>query len=107
MSALRTLAYRLVYTSEGHLDLSWPFCGGLIGLVAACVVGELTGHAVSAVAWGTLGGMFTATLTAAIPIGKARILARSALSAALPEAADETGRGPDAPGTDWTPDDAH
>lgn len=70
--------YSLIYTVEGHLDLTWLFVF-VMGLVASTgFTWEFVsnGHA-SIAAWSFMGTAFASVLIAAVPIAKARLLAMS------------------------------
>lgn len=67
----------LLRTKEGDLDLSWVL---LVAVAVSVLVGFLAevllGKRASPWAWGTMTGIFAGVLVAAVPIAKARLLAR-------------------------------
>jgi hypothetical protein len=71
----------LVFTKEGELDLSWCFVflmglGGLIVFIWVSIISPAP-VPVQIAAWTYIGGAFASVLIAAIPINKAKILAKS------------------------------
>lgn len=79
--------YRLFFTAEDHLDLTWFFvllmgCAGVFGLVWEVVT---NGQATNA-AWAFMGASFASVLIAAVPIAKARLLAQTKATKELADA---------------------
>lgn len=73
----------LFFTQDGDLDLTWLFVliMGLVGVTGFLwvVVISPASLAIQVVAWAFLGAAFTSVLIAAIPVTKAKILAKSTL----------------------------
>lgn len=93
--AVRQFVYRLCYTNEGHLDLTWLITGWVLGLASVGVVSEAIGHLLSRSAWAFLIGAFSTALLSAIPIAKARLLrnatAPGTLTSAVASALESVG----------------
>jgi hypothetical protein len=107
IQTIRTLCYRLVFTSENHIDFSWL----LTLLIAGCGVfgflsEVLTGHHASVAAWSFLGACFAAVLVAAVPIAKARLLAQSTMVSAVAEGIAHSAPEPFKP-HEWANGDPH
>lgn len=86
MKALRVLLYRLFYTAEGHLDLTWPILLVVLALAAVGIAAGISGRELPNAVWAFLAGAFSSALIAAVPIGKARILAGATSPGAIAEA---------------------
>lgn len=69
----------LIFTSEGHLDFSWLLTIVLCATGVSGFIIEACGLHLSVAAWTWLGASFSAVLIAAVPISKARILAKANL----------------------------
>lgn len=78
----RPILGSLLFTREGDLDLSWLFVllTGIAGVIVFVWINVFAiGVPVSVIisSWAFIGGAFTAVLVAAVPIAKAKILAKT------------------------------
>lgn len=65
----------LFRTVRGDVDCTWIFCIALIAtLCTMCIASIFPTVQIPAVAFGSIVGVYTTTLLAAIPINKARVL---------------------------------
>lgn len=78
----------MFFTKEGHLDLTWLLVSVYSLAGAGGFVVELlwAGHRASVAAWSFLGASLLALLIAAVPIAKARLLARGTAPGAVAQA---------------------
>lgn len=78
----------LLFTREGDLDLSWLFVlligmAGISGFIWVNIFAIATPIAVKIASWSFLGAAFAAVLIAAVPVAKAKILAKASLPSEL------------------------
>lgn len=90
--------HSIIWTTEGHLDLTWLISIALLAGMLGAVVCEALGGHISIAAYSCLGTSFFSALVAAIPISKARILAQSKASdvaEGMSKAISDVGQGVD------------
>jgi hypothetical protein len=92
--------HSLVFETDGDLNLTWLFVllmGGVgtVGFLWEIVVGPILGFAPSTIekiaAWSFLAGAFASVLIAAIPIAKAKVLAKATLPGELAKSVASVG----------------
>ena len=72
--------YPWLYTTEGHLDPTWLMVAVTLSVMLLGFVGELVlGHPISAAAWAAVAAMCSSLLIAAVPVSKARLLAKATM----------------------------
>jgi len=95
MEKTRRFFQALLYESDGDLNLTWLFVlvmglTGSAGFLWSVVLAPLFGYTINTVvqiaSWSFLAGAFASVLIAAIPISKAKILARATLPGDLAKA---------------------
>lgn len=100
MSNTRKFFQSLLYETDGDLNLTWLFVllMGLIGSAGflwSIVLGPLFGFTINTLvqiaSWSFLAGAFASVLIAAIPVSKAKILARATLPSELAKAVSNVG----------------
>lgn len=96
----RPFWHALVFESDGDLNLTWLFvllmgAVGTIGFMWEIVLGPIFGYAPSTLekiaAWSFLAGAFASVLIAAIPIAKAKVLAKATLPGELAKSVASVG----------------
>lgn len=92
MKKSRQFFQSLLYETDGDLNLTWLFvllmglmgsAGFLWSIVLAPIFGYTVNTLVQIASWSFLAGAFASVLIAAIPVSKAKILARATLPAEL------------------------
>lgn len=69
-----------LYTTEGHLDPTWLMVATTLGAMLLGFGGELLlGRLISPAAWGAVAAICSALLIAAVPVSKARLLAKATM----------------------------
>jgi hypothetical protein len=98
--APRKFFQALLYETDGDLNLTWLFVlimglVGSIGFVWAVIVAPFLGIPVNTMvqiaSWSFLAGAFASVLIAAIPLAKAKVLARATLPGDLAKAVSSVG----------------
>lgn len=100
MKHTRQFFQALLYETDGDLNLTWLFVllMGLMGsagffwsIILAPIFGFTVNTLVQIASWSFLAGAFASVLIAAIPVSKAKILARATLPAELAKAVSNVG----------------
>ena len=100
MSNTRKFFQSLLYETDGDLNLTWLFVllmglMGSAGFLWSIVLGPLFGFTINTLvqiaSWSFLAGAFASVLIAAIPVSKAKILARATLPGELAKAVSNVG----------------
>jgi hypothetical protein len=88
----RTFLQALLYETDGDLNLTWLFvlimglvgsCGFVWSVIVAPLLGITVNTLVQIASWSFLAGAFASVLIAAIPLAKAKVLARATLPGEL------------------------